>query len=101
MSFVGGRLIAEFVGGNDRKGLVPAELAMAAAIARARRSQSLLRKLVLPQSSYACTYHSCGLASSSRRDAFDSSARSRELSLWRNYLRGLVSVRTMATFNRK
>jgi hypothetical protein len=76
---------------------------MAAAIARARRSQSLL-KLVLPQSS-VCTYHSCGLASSSAAGsprALDSSAaRSRELSLWRNYLKGLVSVRTMATFNRK
>jgi hypothetical protein len=72
------------------------KLAMAAAIARARRSQSLL-KLVLPQSS-VCTYHSCGLASPR---AFDSDTRSHELSLWRNYLKGLVSVRTMATFNRK
>lgn len=70
-------------------------LAMAAAIAQARRSQSLL-KFVLPQTS-------CALAGSeSRSRALDSSsARSEELSLWRNYLKGLVSVRTMATFNRK
>lgn len=78
------------------------KLTMAATLARARRSHSLL-KLVLSQRS-PCTYQRCGLASLSAFDgrrAIDSSARLFELSLWRNYLNGLMSARSMATFNRK